>query len=91
MPPAGEYIYPGEAHFVDVESWPNAADYLPGGDRRALLNGDAHIKATMIGSSATLEVADGKLGVGSTGYVYFVDWDRAKGRTRKCKIIVMGE
>ena len=91
MPPAGHYMYPGEAHFVDVESWPNAADYLPGGDRRALLNADAHLKSTLLGSSATLEVDEGKLGVGSTGYVYFVDFDRAKGRQRKCKVIVIGE
>lgn len=91
MPPEGEYMYPGEAHFLDVESWPNASDYLPGGDRRSLLNCDAHLKATMIGSSATLEVTEGKLGVGSTGYVYFVDFDRTRGRERKCKVVVMGE
>lgn len=91
MPPAGEYMYPGEAHFKDVESWPNAAEYLPGGDRTALLNADAHIKSTIIGSSATLEVTDGKLGVGSTGYIYFVDFDRTRERTRTCKIIIIGE
>lgn len=91
LPPAGGYLYPGEAHFQDVESWPNAADYLPNGDRTALLNADAHIKATIVGSSTTLEVDDGKLGVGSTGYVYFVDFDRTRERERKCKIIVMGE
>ncbi len=86
------FIYPGEAHYQAVESWPNAADYLPGGDRSALWNGDAHLKSTLVGSSATLDVTDGKLGVGSTGYVYFVDYDRAKGgRARKCKITVMGE
>ncbi len=86
------YIYPGEAHYQAVESWPNAADYLPNGDRSALFNGDAHLKSTLVGSSATLDVTDGKLGVGSTGYVYFVDYDRAEGgRNRKCKITVMGE
>ena len=91
MPPKGPYMYPGEAHFADVESWPNAADYLPDGDRRALLNADAHLKSTLLGSSTTLEVDDGQLGVGSTGYVYFVDFDRAVGRSRKCRIIVIGE
>ncbi len=91
MPPAGGYMYPGEAHFVDVESWPNAAEYLPDGDRHALLNADAHIKATMLGNSATLEVIDGKLGVGSTGYIYFVDFDRTRERPRKARVIVMGE
>lgn len=91
FPPAHGYMYPGEKHFLDVESWPNAADYLPGGDRSALLNCDAHMKATLIGSSTTLEVDEGRLAVGSTGYVYFVDFDRARERDRKCSIIVMGE
>lgn len=87
----GQYLYPGPKHFEDVESWPNAEEYLPGGDHSALLNGDAHIKATIIGSSETLEVDGGRLGVGSTGYVYFVDFDRARPRPRKCKIVVIGE
>ena len=91
MPPAEGYMYPGELHYQAVESWPDAADYLPGGDRRALLNCDAHLKATLIGSSATLEVDQGKLAVGSTGYVYFVDFDRTRERARRCSIVVMGE
>ena len=48
-------------------------------------------EATLLGSSQVFDVEDGKLGVGSTGYVYFVDFDRTRARTRKCKIIVMGE
>jgi thiamine phosphate synthase YjbQ (UPF0047 family) len=91
MPPAEGYMYPGELHYQAVESWPDAADYLPVGDRRALLNCDAHLKATLIGSSATLEVDQGKLAVGSTGYVYFVDFDRTRERARRCSIVVMGE
>ena len=74
-----------------MEAWPNAAEYLLDGDRKALWNCDAHLKATMLGSSQVFDVEDGKLGVGSTGYVYFVDFDRTRARTRKCKIIVMGE
>lgn len=91
LPPGGEYNYPGEAHFQAVASWPDAEVYLPGGDRTQLLNADAHLKATLIGSSATLEVDDGKLAVGPTGYVYFVDFDRSRERTRNCRIIVIGE
>ncbi len=85
------YLYPGEKHYEAVESWPDAASYLPNGDRTALFNCDAHLKATILGNSATLEVDDGKLAVGPTGYVYFVDFDRTRERTRKCSIIVMGE
>ena len=86
-----QYLYPGEEHYRAVESWPDAEAYLPGGDRMALWNCDAHLKATLIGSSETFEVTDGKLGVGTTGYCYFVDFDRTRARTRKCIIVVMGE
>ena len=85
------YNYPGEKHYKAVESWPDAAAYLPNGDRTALWNCDAHLKATILGSSQTFEVDNGKLGVGTTGYVYFADFDRTRPRTRKCKIVVMGE
>lgn len=88
---ASQYRYPGKEHYKAVESWPNAEEYLPNGDRTALYNGDAHMRATLIGSSQTFEVADGKLGVGVTGYVYFVDFDRTRPRSRKCKVIIIGE
>lgn len=88
---AETYIYPGEEHYKAVESWPNSSDYLPDGDRSALWNGDAHLKATLIGSSEVFEVDKGKLGVGSTGYIYFADFDRTRARQRKCKIVIIGE
>lgn len=87
----GVYLYPGEEHYKAVASWPNAAEYLPDGDRTALWNGDAHLKSTIIGSSQTFEVDNGKLGVGTTGYIYFADFDRTRPRVRKCKIIIIGE
>lgn len=88
---AETYHYPGEAHYQAVESWPDANKYLPDGDRRALWNGDAHLKATLIGSSQIFDVSDNQLGVGTTGYIYFADFDTTRERTRQCKIIVMGE
>lgn len=88
---ADVYTYPGEEHYAAVASWPDAEAYLPGGDRTALWNGDAHLKATILGSSQVFDVDNGKLGVGTTGYIYFVDFDRTRPRTRKCKIIIMGE
>lgn len=88
---AETYLYPGEEHYQAVESWPNALDYLPGGDRSALWNGDAHLKATILGSSEVFAVEEGALGVGKTGYIYFADFDRARARTRKCKVVVMGK
>ncbi len=85
------YTYPGEAHYQAVEAWPNAAEYLPNGDRKALWNCDSHLKSTILGSSESFEVDDGDLGVGTTGHIYFVDFDRTRPRTRKCKVIVIGE
>ena len=52
---------------------------------------ESHLKSTLLGSSETFEVDNGKLGVGTTGYVYFADFDRTRPRTRKCKIVVLGE
>ncbi len=91
FPPADGYSYPGIKHFEDVESWPNAADFLPGGDRSQLLNADAHIKSSIVGNSQSFQVADGKLNFGVTGYIFFVDWDRARPRKRTCLVTIVGE
>lgn len=87
---ASTYLYPGEEHYREVESWSNASVYLPGGDRRALWNGDAHLKATLIGSNQLVDVTGGDLGVGSTGYYYFADFDQTRARTRTCQVTVWG-
>lgn len=88
---ASTYSYPGEKHYEEVMKWSNVEDYLPGGDKTALWNGDAHLKATIIGSSETFEVIGNELGVGKTGYIYFADFDTTRERSRKCKVIVIGE
>ena len=83
------YLYPGEEHYKAVESWEQAAEYLPNGDRQALWNGDAHIKATILGNSVTFPVIDGQLAVGKTGYIYFVDFDRTRKRKRGITVTVI--
>lgn len=88
---ASTYVYPGEKHYEMVGKWPNVDEYIPDGDKSALWNGDAHLKATIIGSSETFEVTGNKLGVGKTGYVYFADFDRTRERQRTCKVIVIGK
>ena len=87
----GQYFYPGLKHFEEVEAWPDYRKYLPSGTREELWNADAHLKSTIIGNSATFEVDNGDLGVGKTGYIYFVDFDRTHPRSRRCKVVVMGE
>lgn len=84
------YLYPGEAHYQAVAEWPNIEEYMPNGDQSALWNGDAHLRATLIGSSELLDVENGKLGVGKTGYIYYVDFDRNRSRRRTCSITVIG-
>ncbi|GAA1725717.1 YjbQ family protein [Brachybacterium phenoliresistens] len=91
FPPAQGYLYPGEEHYREVEMWPEAATYLPGGDRRQLLNADAHLKATLIGSSEMVAVLGGEAAVGATGYLFFVDFDRSRPRERRCHIVVSGD
>lgn len=85
------YNYPGEKHLEEVESWPNPEKYLPGGDRTMLWNGDAHLRSTLIGSSQTFEVAEGKLQMNGLASIFFVDYDRTRERTRRLRVIVMGE
>ena len=87
----GQYFYPGTEHLEEVESWPDYLKFLPSGTREELWNADAHLKATILGNSATFEVENGHLGVGKTGYVYFVDFDRTHERDRRCKVVVIGE
>lgn len=86
---ADVYNYPGEKHYQNVESWPNADEYLPGGNRKALWNGDAHLKSTILGASEILNIVDGKLSVGSTGHIYFVDFDKTRPRERVCTVSIV--
>ena len=85
------YRYPGLDHFEEVESWPSAASYLPGGDRTMLWNGDAHLRSTIVGGNQTFEVEDGKLQMNGLASIFFVDYDRTRERTRKIRVIVLGE
>ncbi|AJG25261.1 YjbQ family protein [Streptococcus iniae] len=88
---ATSYRYPGPKHYDAVASWPNPQEWLPNGDKKALWNADAHLKASLMGSSETFPVTLGQLAVGKTGYVYFVDFDRTRGRSRKVQITIMGD
>lgn len=85
------YRYPGLDHFEEVESWPNPESYLPNMDRTMLWNGDAHLRSTLVGGSQTFEVADGKLQTNGLASIFFVDFDRTRERTRKVRVVVIGE
>ncbi len=85
------YRYPGVQHYEAVEAWPDADAWLPGGDRRMLLNGDAHLRSTIVGSNQTYEVEKGQLQLNGLASLYFVDFDRTRERTRRIKVVVLGE
>ena len=56
-----------------------------------LWNGDAHLRSTLIGGTQVFEVAEGKLQMNGLASIYLVDYDRTRERTRKVRVIVMGE
>ena len=81
------YRYPGPKHFdflmsLDDPNYPTE----PG----TILNGDAHIRASFFGPSENFILKEGQLNIGSVGYIYFIDFDQNRERTRKCGVTVMG-
>ena len=90
---ADQYCYPGPKHFEEVFSWPEEKirSFLPHMQKSECYNADGHLRSTLVGNSVTLDVENGDLGVGLTGFVYFVDFDCTHPRKRRCKIVVLGE
>ena len=84
------YKYPGQKHCDFLYDLAKIDPSFPA-DPGTILNGDAHIRASLFGSSETFLVKDGKLMFGATGYIYFIDFDQNRVRDRKCHIQVMGE
>lgn len=86
-----DYLYPGEAHvrFMEEISLTQGDDYP--NDKTSILNADAHLKASIFGSSETFIVKNKELMIGSVGSIYFIDWDQNRKRTRQCQIILMGK
>ena len=83
-----DYRYPGPKH-VDFLMSMNDPNYPA--DPGTILNGDAHIRGSLFGSSETFVIKEGKIQTGTVGYIYFIDWDQNRERDRKCNICVMGE
>lgn len=83
-----EYRYPGPKHLDFLMSLDDPQFPC---DPATILNGDAHIRASFFGPSETFIVKDGQMLIGSVGYIYFIDWDQNRSRSRKCHIMIMGE
>ncbi|CUH97318.1 hypothetical protein P22_3445 [Propionispora sp. 2/2-37] len=84
----GQYRSPGPEH-TKFAMGLNDPNYPP--DPGTLLNTDAHLRASLIGSSATFVIREGKLMTGTVGYIYFVDWDQNRVRNRNIYIQVLGK
>lgn len=85
---ATNYRYPGPKHLdflmsLDDPNYPS--------DPGTILNGDAHIRASLFGSSETFIVKETALQIGSVGYIYFIDFDQNRKRNRKCQLMIIGE
>lgn len=82
------YRYPGPKHkdylfSLDHPEHPS--------DPAIILNGDAHIRATLCGASETFSLQEGQLAIGIVGSIYFVDFDQNRVRDRRCHIQIIGE
>lgn len=79
----GMYLHPG----------PKALEFAAsvGEDARGCHNADAHLRSSIIGRSETIVVEDGKMDLGEFGFIYFIDFDQTRARTRTVQVMVMGE
>jgi thiamine phosphate synthase YjbQ (UPF0047 family) len=85
-----DYLYPGPKHVQFLQDL-NQQDPSYDADPATILNADAHIRASLFGSSVTTILKKGNLLIGTVGYLYFVDWDQNRKRNRKCNMIILGE
>lgn len=84
----GQYHHPGPEHIrVGLEEWKGKISP----EAYTMLNTDAHLRSTLLGSSETFIIENGELQIGQVGYIYFIDWDQTRPRTRSCKVQVLGK
>ncbi len=79
----GIYLHPGPKALVFAEEH--------GEDARGCHNTDAHLRSSIIGRSETIVVDDGEVDLGEFGFVYFIDFDSTRARTRTVQIMIIGE
>ena len=79
----GMYLHPG----------PKAIKFADehGEDVRGCHNTDAHLRSSIIGRSETIVIDDGALDLGDFGFIYFIDFDQTRARTRTVQIMIIGE
>lgn len=87
----GQYYHPGPKHKnFCINSEVNDEKNYPS-DISTLLNTDAHLRSTILGSNVSFPIVNSVLKRGKVGYVYFVDFDQNRSRSRACNVFIMGE
>ena len=79
-----QYYHPGPKHIEFALS-------CPGEVASGSLNTDAHLRSCFFGRSETIVLTEGKLSLGEFGYIYFIDWDQVRERSRVCEVQIIGE
>lgn len=76
-----------------LHSGPKALEFSQGHgeDARGCHNTDAHLISSIIGRSETIVIDDGEMDLGEFGFIYFIDFDKTRARSRSVWIMVMGE
>lgn len=79
----GMYLHPGE------KALKFAAEHDE--DARGCHNTDAHLRSALIGRSESIALIEGEMDLGEFGFIYFVDFDQTRARTRTVQITVLGD
>ena len=79
----GMYLHPGPKALKFAEEHDE--------DARGCHNTDAHLRCALVGRSEVIAIFDGEPDLGEYGFIYFIDFDQTRGRTRTVDIVVMGE
>lgn len=84
----GQYYHPGPKHIqVGLEEFKGRISP----EAHTMLNTDAHLRSTLLGTSETFVIEEGELQIGQVGYIYFIDWDQIRPRERTCLVKILGE
>lgn len=79
----GIYLHPGPKALKFAEEH--------GEDARGCHNTDAHLRSALVGRSETIALINGKIDLGDYGFIYFIDFDKTRGRERTIQVTVIGE
>ena len=79
----GMYLHPGPKALKFAEEHDE--------DARGCHNTDAHLISSIIGRSQTIVIDDGAMDLGDFGFIYFIDFDKTRARSRTVQLMIIGE